>query len=149
VRERAAKAAPRFDRRADDHELRAALRSEPCDVLAEAAGPGADDLAPHSNAVRACDGCCGLETILQGGERTVHVRVERQLALDDERRNEDDPSAAIGRQPTGEIEGVLRLLPVEQRHDDAPVGDRAGPVREAARSATQRADVGQPHRISW
>ena len=37
--------------------------------------------------------------------------VERQLPLDHERRDEDDPGTAVGSEPAGEIERVLRLLP--------------------------------------
>ena len=37
------------------------------------------------------------------------MRVQRQLALDDERRNEDDLGTAVGGEPAGEIErGMLR-----------------------------------------
>jgi hypothetical protein len=79
----------------------------------------------------------------------VHVRVERELLLDDERRDEDDPGAAVGREPAGEVERVLGLLLVEQRHDDAAVGDRAGPAREAPRAAGQHSDVGELHRNRW
>src|SRR6185437_9345045 len=42
--ERAAEAAARLDRRADDDELGPALRGDACDVLAEPAGARADDL---------------------------------------------------------------------------------------------------------
>jgi hypothetical protein len=139
-------ASSRLDGRTDDHELRAALRGDACDVLAEAPRPRADDLLPYADAVRACHSGRGLEPLLQAGEPAVHVCVEGQLALDDERSDEDDPGAAIGREPAGEIERVFRLLPVEQGHDDAPVGDRARPAREAPRPAPQQADVRELHR---
>jgi len=58
------------------------------------------------------------------------VRVQRQLSLDDERSDEDDLRAAVGGEPAGEVEGVLGLLLVEQRDDDAPVADRLCPQRE-------------------
>jgi hypothetical protein len=142
-------AAPRLDRRTDDDELSASLGSDPGDVLAETPRPHSDDLAAHGDAVRACHGGSGLHSLLQAGEHAVHVRVQRQLALDDERRDEDDAGAAIRRKATGEIEGVLGLLAVEQWHDDAPVRDRARPVREPPRPAPYQPDVGQLHRRSW
>jgi hypothetical protein len=77
------------------------------------------------------------------------VRGERELALDDERRDEDDPRAAVGGEPAGEVERVLRLLPVEQRHDDAAVGERTGRAREAAGAVAQHMQVGKPHFSSW
>ena len=86
---------------------------------------------------------------LRLGERPVHVRVQRQLALDHERRNEDDAGASVGGETAGEIERVLGLLPVEQRHDDAPVGDRARPAREASGAMVEEAYVGDLHRSSW
>ena len=76
-------AAPRLDRRADDHELGAALGRDAGDLLAEAAGPGADDLVPDGDAVRARDRARGLDPLLQAHELPVEVRVDRQLALED------------------------------------------------------------------
>jgi hypothetical protein len=123
-------AATRLDGRADDHELCPALRRHARDILAEAPRPRADDLPPHPDAVRAGHGGRGLQPIPQCGQLFVEVCVQRQLALDDERRDEDDVRAPICREPAGEVEGVLRLLPLEQRHDDAPVGDRLGLQRK-------------------
>jgi hypothetical protein len=77
------------------------------------------------------------------------VRVERQLALDDERRDEDDADAAVGGEPAGQVERVLGLGAVEQGHDDAAVRDRARPAREAPRPAVEQSDIGEPHRSSW
>ena len=75
--------------------------------------------------------------------------VQRQLALDDERPDEDDAGAAVGGEAAGEVERVLGLLLVEQRHDDAAIGDRARPAREAPRAAVERPDVRELHRMSW
>jgi hypothetical protein len=89
-----------------------------------------------------------LEPLLQAAQLAVHARVERQLALDKERRDENDPSAAVGGEPAREVERVLGLLAVEQRHYDAPVGDRARPACEASRPAMKASDVREPHRSS-
>ena len=58
-------AAARLDGRSDDDELRPMLRRDACHVLAEAAGPRANDLPPHADAVRARHGSGGLETLLE------------------------------------------------------------------------------------
>jgi hypothetical protein len=148
ARERAAEAAARLDRRADDDELGSALRGDACDVLAEPAGARADELPPHADAVRVRHRGGAFEPLLQVGELSVEVGVQRQLVLEDGRGDEHDPGPAVGREPAREIERVLGLLPLEQGHDDAPVGDRAGPAREAACPAVKQPDVGRPHRRS-
>jgi hypothetical protein len=142
-------AAPGLDRCADNDELGSAFYGEACDVLPEVPRPGADDLPPHTYAVRAGHGGRGLEPLLQTAQLSVEARVERQLAIDEKRRHEHDAGPAIGSQPAGEIERVLGLLTLEQRDDDAPVGDRAGPEREAACAPPERPDVRQLHRSSW
>ena len=82
-------------------------------------------------------------------ELSVEVCVDRQLALDHGRRDEDDPRAAVGREAAREIESMLGLLPVEQRHDDAAIRDRARPAREATRPPTEEPEIRDPHRMSW
>jgi hypothetical protein len=141
-------AAPRLDRHADDDELRMALRRDTRDLVGEAPGPRPHDLATHRDAVGGRDRRRGLEPLLEARERPVEVRVQRQLALEHGRRDEHDPRAAVGREATGEVEGVLGLLPVEQRHDDAAIGDRARPTREAPGAAMEQVEVGAPHRRS-
>jgi hypothetical protein len=51
VGERTVEAAPRLDRRAHHDELGPPLCGDARDVLPEPAGPGADDLPPHADAV--------------------------------------------------------------------------------------------------
>ena len=148
MRERAPEAAPRLDRSADDDELGAALVRDARDLLAEQTGARADDLAPHADAVRPRDRRGRVEPVAQRAQLFVEACVERQLPLDEERRDENDPRAAVGGEPAREIERVLRLLPLEQRHDDRPIADRAGPARKPPRSTMQDADVGQSHRTS-
>lgn len=142
-------AAPGLDRRADDDELRAALGRDPPNLLAQAPRPRADDLAPDRNSVRVRNRCGGFEPLLQAHELPVEVRVERQLPLEHGGRDEDDARSAVGREPAGEVERVLGLLPVEQRHDDGAVGDRARPAREAAGAAVEEVYVRQLHFRSW
>jgi hypothetical protein len=142
-------ASPRLDRSADDDELGAALGGDARDLLTEAPGARTDDLLPHSDPVRAGNRGRTFEPSFQARERAVHVGIERQLAIDHQRRDKDDARAAIGREPAGEIERVLRLVLVEQRHDDAPVGDRAAPTREAPCAEMERPEVGQLHLMSW
>jgi len=149
ARERTLEAAPRLDGRAHDEKLGPVLGRDARDVLAEAPRPRAHDLPPHADAVRERDGSGRLELLVQLEEPAVHVRVQRELALDHERRDENDARAPIGGETAREIERVLGLLPVEERHDDAAIGDRARPAREAARAPVERSEVGKLHRMSW
>jgi hypothetical protein len=78
------------------------------------------------------------------------VRRQGQLALDDERSDEDDARAAVGRETAREVDRVPGLLDLQQRHDDVPVRDRARPARQPSGAAPQRDAIGQPppHRSS-
>jgi hypothetical protein len=142
-------AAPRLDGRADDDELGTTLGGDARDLLAETARACSDDLPAHADPVRARHRGGRLEPLLEAAELAVHVRVQRQFSLDEKRRDEDDARAAVGREPAGKVERVLRLFPVEQRHDDRAIGDRSRPAREAPGAAVEQPDVGPPHRSSW
>jgi len=128
-------APPGLDRRADDNELGSTLGRDAGYLVPQAPRTRPHDHPPHTDAVRARYGGRGLEPPLQRGELAVEVCVQRQLAVDDERRYEHDLRAGVGREPAGEVERVLRLLPLEQRDDDAAVGDRLGPQHEPAQPA--------------
>jgi hypothetical protein len=149
ARERSLEAPARLDRRSHDDELGPPLGGDARNFFAEAPGTGAHDLPPDADAVRGRHRGGAVEPLLQARERAVHVRVQRQLALDDERPDEDDPGSAVGGEATGEVERMLRLVLVEQRHDDAAIGDRARPAREAPRAPVERSQVERLHRISW
>jgi hypothetical protein len=142
-------AAPRLDRSADDDELGPALGGNTPDLLAEAPRPRAHDLVPHPDAVGGRHRGRDLEPLLQAHELPVEVRVDRQLALEHRRRDEDDPRSSVGGEPAGEVERVLRLLPVEQRNDDRAVPDGARPASKAPGAVVDQVDVRQPHRRSW
>jgi hypothetical protein len=148
-RKRAAEAPARLDRRSDDDELGATLGGDARDGLAEASRPRADDLAAHADPVRARDRGRRLEPLLQLGERAVEVGVQRQLPFEDGRGHEHDSRPAVGGEPAGKVERVLRLLPLEQRDDDGAVRDRLRPEREATGAPVQPPDVRQLHRMSW
>lgn len=119
------------------------------DLLTEAPRPRKHELQPDADAVRAGDRRRRLEALLHIGEPVVQVRVERQLALDDERGDEKDAGAAIGGEAAREVEGMLGLLSVEQRHDDAAIGDRARPARESPGSMVEDVEIRDLHRSSW
>lgn len=148
MRERALESAPRLDRRADDDELGSPLLDDTRNALAEETRSRADDLPPHADAVRRGDRCGRVEPAAERAYLCVKPRVERQLALDDERCDEDDARAAVGGEPAREVECVLRLLLLEQRHDDRPVCDRPRAAREPPCATVQHADVGESHRTS-
>ncbi|HJQ51319.1 MAG TPA: hypothetical protein VJ838_12470 [Gaiellaceae bacterium] len=88
------------------------LSRDPCHVLTQAPGTNADDLAPHADAVGARHRCRRLEPPLEAGERAVHVRVQRQFALDHQRRDQDYAGTMVGSEAAGEVERVLGLLAV-------------------------------------
>ena len=147
--ERAVETAPRLDRRADDHELSTSLGSNAGHFLPEAPRARADDLAAHPDAVGAGHCGCGLESLSNVHELPVEVCVERQLALQYGRSDKDDSGAAVGCEPAGEVDRVLRLCVVEQGDDDRAVRDRTRPAREATRATVQDVYVRESHRISW
>jgi hypothetical protein len=107
------------------------------------------DRAADADAVRLGDRGGRLEPPPQLRRLGAEVRIERQLSLDHERRHEHDARAAVSGEPAGEVERVLRLLALEERHDDAPVGDRPCSPREPARAAARTPDVRPSHRSSW
>jgi hypothetical protein len=149
VWERAMESAPRLDGRADDQKFRPPLRRNAGHFLPEAPRARADDLTAHPDAVGAGHRGCGLEPLSNAHELPVEVCVERQLALQDGRCDEDDSGAAIGGEPAGEVDRVLGLRVVEQRDDDRAVRDRTRPAREATSATMERSDVGKSHRSSW
>jgi hypothetical protein len=109
----------------------------------------ADDPPPHADAVRVGDRRRVGKRILEHSQLVVEMRVERQLLRDDERRDKDDPRAALAGEPASEIQSVLRLFPPQQRNDDAAVTDRGRPTREAAGTEPERADVQRLHYRTW
>jgi len=143
------KASARLDRRSDDDQLGAAFRGHARDFFAEASRPRPDDLPAHRDAVGGGEGGRRLEPLLQLDEGAVEVGVQRQLALQDGRRDEHDARAAVGRQPARENERVLGFLLIEQRDDDGAVGDRLGPQCEAPGAPPQLHDVWPSHLRSW
>ena len=150
MRERALEAASRLDRSADDDELGSALCRHARDFLAEQAGASADDLAPHTDAVGRRDRRGRVKPITQRAQLFIEACVERQLSLDEERRDENDSRAALRGEPAREIERVVRLLLFQQRHDDRPIGDGAGPPRKPPRVAMHESEIdAQSHRITW
>ena len=148
MRKRPPETAPRLDRRTDDDELSPVLGRDAGDFLAGEPRPCSNDLTPDADPVRRGDRRRGIEPLAELSQ--VEARIERQLALDDERRDEDDSRPAVGGETAREVEGVLGLLPLEQRHDDRPVGDRPRPPRQPARAAVDEPEIeARSHRMTW
>ena len=103
-------------------------------------GDGASKLAgtrSHDLSVRADPialGQCPLaaeldpEHLLLG----LEVRIEGQLPVDEERRQQEDVRAPIGGKPAGQVQRMPGVLLVEQRDDDHP-----GSTGEAASGSAQ------------
>ncbi len=119
------------------------------EVAAESALARADDAPANTDAVRVGDGGRAVEGRPEPRDLLLEVRVERQLLRDDERRDEDDVRAAVGREPAREVDRVVGLGTPEERDDDAPVADRRGPPCEAARPSVRAAEIGPLHRMTW
>lgn len=115
------------------------------DLLSEPAFARPDDHAPHANAVCVGDRGRLIEVLAQLGE--IEVRVERQLLLDDERRDEDDAGAAVGGEAAREVERVFRLGQPEQRHDDVAVAHGRGAAGDSAQLPA--GGKSQSHRRRW
>jgi len=113
----------------------------------ERALAGPYDLPVGRDAVRLGDGGRVRERGAKRLELDVEVRVERQFLRDDERRDEHDVRATVGREAAGEVERMLGLGTAEERNDDAAVPDRRRPPGEAARPAAKSTDVRPLHRI--
>jgi hypothetical protein len=87
-------------------------------VVPQRAFACAYDQTADADPVGVCDRRRVVERRLQGPDLVVEVRVERELLGHDERGDEDDARAAVGGEPAREVEGMLGLVPAEQRHDD-------------------------------
>jgi hypothetical protein len=117
------------------------------ELVAQRAAASPDDPPLRAHAVGLGDGGRVCERRTQAFRLGLEVRVERQLLRHEERRDEDDARAAVGREPAGEVERMLRLAAAEERDHDAPVADRGSPPGEAAGPAAESADVRALHRI--
>jgi len=111
--------------------------------------PGAYEPAPGPEPVGIRDRGRVIQPPAQLPRLGVEMGVERQLLRDEQRRDEDDAGAAVRRKPAGEVERVLRLLPTQQRHDDAPEARRGRPPHEAPDTAREAAEIEALHRSSW
>jgi hypothetical protein len=148
-RERATKAEPRLDGRADDDELGAMIVRDLRQLAAERSLPRPDDPAAGADAVRLRDRRGMAERGAQSGDLRIEVRVEGQLLRDEERRDEDDARAAVGGEPAREVERVDGLGAPEERHHDRPVADGGRAAGEALRATADGADVRPAHQSSW
>jgi len=85
------------------------------------AGPGAHDLPVRADPVTLGKRPIAAELDTEGGFFTVEVSIERQLPVDEERRQQEDASPTIGGEPAGQVQRMPGVLLVEQRNDDHPV----------------------------
>lgn len=84
----------------------------------------ADDGAMSAHSVRLGDRGRLRERLAERLDLGVEMGIERQLLRDDERCDEDDMRAPVGREAAGEVERVLGLGAAEDRHDDAAVAEQ-------------------------
>jgi len=119
------------------------------DLAAELPGAHAQDPTARCDAVGVGDGGGRIQPALQLGDLGVEVGIQGQLPLDEQRRDEHDPRSTVRGETAREVESVLRLLPLEQRDDDAAVPDRLGAAGETPGAAPEAGQVGPSHRRSW
>ena len=115
------------------------------ELPSESALPRADHSACRGDAVRLGDRGGVVERSVEVFHLAVEVRIQRELLRDEERRDEDDPRAAVCGEPAGEVERVLGLSPPEERHDDAAIADGGRSPGEATGLPAERTEVGAPH----
>ena len=143
-------ATPGLDGSADDHELRAVVVGHLGELDAESALARTHDLPAHGDAVGLRDRRRVIELVLQLVDLASEVRVQRELLIDDEGRDEDDARTAVRCEAAGEIESMLRLGPAEERNNDVPVADgRRSPREPPEAPAGDPETCGQLHRRIW
>jgi hypothetical protein len=148
-REGAAKAEAGLDRGADDHELGTVVFGDLRQLAAEGAFARADHDPLGGDPVRLGERRSVVERGVEGADLRVEMRRERQLLRHDERRHQDDARTAVGSEPTGEVERVLRLGAAEQRDHDVPVPDGHGAAGETPCATADGRKVGPAHQMSW
>jgi hypothetical protein len=119
------------------------------ELEAERARPGADQPPPGPHAVRLGDRVGTVEPLAERLDLRIEMRVERQLAGDEQGRDEDDARPPVRGETAGEVERVHRLLLPEQWHDNAAVADRHRPPRKPPQPPLQRTDIGPLHSRIW
>src|SRR5215475_12836680 len=87
------------------------------DLDAELAVPGAHDPAVTLNAEALGDGLLLAELGLQRRLFLFEMCVDRKLELDEQRCDQQDAGAMIGRQPAGDLERASRRFRLEQWDD--------------------------------
>jgi hypothetical protein len=72
---------------------------------------------------------------------TVEVSIERQLPVDEERRQQEDPCTTIGGEPASQVQRMAGVLLIEQRDDDHPgsAGEATGCSAEATMASAEPA----------
>ena len=83
------------------------------DGASELAGPCAHDLSVRADAIALGKRPLAAELDTERRFLTVEVSIERQLPVDEERRQQEDARATIGGQPAGQVQRVTGVLLVE------------------------------------
>src|SRR6266700_5868956 len=103
------------------------------DGASELAGPRAHDLSARADPIAFGERPLAAQLDTKNPFLTVEVSIERQLPVDEERRQQEDPCTTIGGKPASQVQRMAGVLLIEQRDDDHPgsAGEATGCSAEA------------------
>ncbi len=105
----------------------------------ELAGTRAHDLSVRADPIALGERPLAAQLDTKNLFLTVEVSIERQLPVDEERREQEDARTTIGGEPASQVERMAGVLLVEQRDDDHPVsaGKAAGCSAETTMASAE------------
>jgi hypothetical protein len=109
------------------------------DRASELPRPGTHDLSVCADPIALGKRPLAVQLDTENLFLTVEVSIERQLPVDEERRQQEDACTTIGGEPASQVERVAGVLLVEQRDDDHPVsaGKAAGCSAETTMASAE------------
>ncbi len=102
----------RIDRRSDDDQRRAYILGNLGETAPQLTVPRAHEPV-RADPIAFDERALTVELRPKRRLLVVELRIERKLGLDEQRRDEEDARASIGRELAGEVERVTGLLGVE------------------------------------
>jgi hypothetical protein len=109
------------------------------DRASELTGPRSHDLSVRPDPVALGQRALATQLDTKNLFLTREVSIERQLPVDEERRQQEDACTALAGEPASEVQRMPGVLLVEQWDDDHPVSacEAAGCSAEAAPSSAE------------
>ncbi len=134
------KAALRIDGGPDNDQRGAYVVGSFGNGAAELTVSSAHDTSVRADSVALRNSALACEFGTEYGLFILKVSVERQLQLDEERREHENARATLRCEPAGQIECVTCVLGLEHRNNDHPIapGEPVGCPAHAATAARKR-----------